>query len=145
MNPKKLKSFYPILAQQLNVPVEVVEVMYDTLFEYLANKIRNLEGKEIYLKNIGTFSARRSKIEKLQKRLHTTLDRIAALAESGATTPEQFIKDTEQVKVDLERLEKIKEDIHKDWLEKQEKKKLRYEYISRSLEEQETDNGGDSE
>lgn len=145
MNPKKLKSFYPILAQQLNVPVEVVEVMYDTLFEYLANKIRNLEGKEIYLKNIGTFSARRSKIEKLQKRLHTTLDRIAALAESGATTPEQFIKDTEQVKVDLERLEKIKEDIHRDWLEKQEKKKLRYEYISRSLEEQETDNGRDSE
>lgn len=145
MNPKKLKSFYPILAQQLNVPVEVVEVMYDTLFEYLANKIKNLEGKEIYLKNIGTFSARRSKIEKLQKRLHTTLDRIAALAESGATTHEQFIKDTEQVKVDLERLEKIKEDIHRDWLEKQEKKKLRYEYISRSLEEQETDNGGDSE
>ena len=145
MIPKKLKSFYPILAQQLNVPVEVVEVLYDTLFEYLANKVRNLEGKDIYLKNIGTFTARKSKIEKLERRINNHIAFMDKMLELEKVSIEDFNTTVDMLKKYLERLYKLKADIHEEWLRKQENKKLRNEYISRGLEEQKADNGGHSE
>ena len=112
MIPKKLKSFYPILAQQLNVPVEVVEVLYDTLFEYLANKVRNLEGKDIYLKNIGTFTARRSKIEKLERRINNHIAFMDKMLELEKVSIEDFNTTVDMLKKDLERLSKLKADMH---------------------------------
>jgi|TARA_A100001391_G_scaffold181510_1_gene147502 nucleoid DNA-binding protein len=68
LNPKKSKQFYKEVAEKADVHKDVVADLVYFFYEKFRDNLSNLTSSKIILPNLGTFSLRKTKLEKAIKR-----------------------------------------------------------------------------
>lgn len=76
MKPKKYKDFYPDIAKECNAHPELVTNLISFYYDKVRKALSNLESNKIYLPNLGTFSLRKTRLEKSIKRNKDILGNI---------------------------------------------------------------------
>lgn len=131
MNPKKPKIFIKPTAEALGMSETAVEDVVTFFWIAVKKELSSLESPSISVANIGTFKVRYNRIERLQKKYNTYLERLSADSMT-------FDKHTSQnvSKEKLEKLAEIKKLMEEEYERKQEVKQKRKEYVqNKSMEE----------
>lgn len=74
MIPKKSSILYKELAEEINVPLELVEDLIQTYYKTLRNELTNLTQPRINVDGLGQFVARQALISKSIERYKNVLD-----------------------------------------------------------------------
>ncbi len=147
MNLKKLKSFYPIIANQLNLPVDVVESFYENLFAYTKIKLHDLKDYEVFIKNLGSFRLRLKRTSHKAPGMTVMVHKNILLAVEADTDEriDLYSKKSRDKFTEQSRLLKLYEILKEQYSNKLKKVKIRDAYIAGNLEKQGDDNGGYTE
>jgi 4-alpha-glucanotransferase len=134
MIPKKSNQLYKELAEEINVPVELVEDLIQSYYNKIRNNLTGLTHPRINVEGLGQFVARPGLVKKSIQRYKKALD-----SHDTSTFKAYYNKKMLEDKVEcLENLEKI---IDEQELKKQKFKQDKYESKSKGdLEEPKTDN-----
>lgn len=62
MNPRKAKELLPELAQEMNLPLELLEDLHDFYWKDVRRMVTSLEYPHIRVNNLGSWHSRRSEI-----------------------------------------------------------------------------------
>lgn len=122
---------------------EVVESMYETMWEYLVIQLKSLEHNEVFIKNLGSFKARYKRIDKFIDKC----DKAIKYYETNIPEEdkERLWPRASKYYADLWKLRLMKDKIEQSWEKEKEKRQLRHAFTTRNLEEQRADNGGDNQ
>lgn len=74
MIPKKSSALYKDLAEEINVPIELVEDLIQTYYKTLRTELTNLTQPRINVDGLGQFVARQALIKKSIERYKKVLD-----------------------------------------------------------------------
>ena len=135
MNPKKPKTFIKPTAESLGASETLVDDVVSFFWNAVRKELSSMESPSVSVANIGTFKVRYGRIEQLQKKYTTTLEKMSM-------DKMTFDKHTVQniAKEKLDKLAKLKELMEEEYKRKQEVKQKREEYVqNKSVEEQGSD------
>jgi len=134
MIPKKSNLLYRELAEEMNIPVELVEDLIQTFYKEIRSSLTNLKHPRINVEGLGLFEARPSMVKK-------SIDRYKKGLVSHDTSTFKAYYNKKMLEDKVEALEKLSQKIDKDALEKEIfKKKKDEKYIKTNLAEPESDN-----
>ena len=83
MNPKKHKTFIKDIAEEVGVHPELVERFIDFYYGKVRSSLSELTYPKVYLENLGTFSVRKVKLEKVIKRHRDILGNLEKMTYTG--------------------------------------------------------------
>ena len=83
MNPKKSKQFYNEIAKKADVHKDVAADLVYFFYEKFRNNLSNLSSHKIILPNLGTFTLRKTKLEKAIKRNKDILGNLEKMTYKG--------------------------------------------------------------
>lgn len=140
MNPKDYKDIIPALASQFGLPEDTVKTVLDYYWAKVKSTINSLDHNEIYIDKIGSFKLKYWKFGEFRAKLLEDLRRYK-YGKWDATTA-NIVNDYTR------RLDKLNERIgeyNERKLKALNKKAERFVSITRNMEEQGSDSGGDQE
>ena len=110
MNPKKHKEFNKGIADELQIHPEVVDDFISFYYSQLRKELSNLSAVNIYVQGLGTFSLKKTKLEKSIKRKKSMLGNLKKITYNGF---EKSLAIQESLDLEEKALELVKEAIEK--------------------------------
>lgn len=133
MIPKKSSQLYKELAEEINVPAELVEDLMQSFYKSLRHELTNLSYPRINVEGLGQFVARPGLVRKSIQRYKKALD-------SHDTSTFKAYYNKKMLEDKVECLEKLSLKLDEMEFKKQQFKETKYENQSEgNLEEPETD------
>lgn len=133
MIPKKSSQLYKELAEDINVPVELVEDLIQSYYKNIRDNLTNLTYPRINVEGLGQFVARPGLVKKSIQRYKKALD-------SHDTSTFRAYYNKKMLEDKVECLENLDKKLDESELKKQEFKKQKDEnQLKGNLEEPETD------
>jgi len=83
LNPKKHKIFIENIAEEVGVHPALVERFIDFYYTQVRKSLSDLTYPKVYLENLGTFSIRKVKLEKVIKRNRDILGNLEKMTYTG--------------------------------------------------------------
>lgn len=117
MNPKKTNSLKVDIANEVGVHEEVVDAFIEFYYEKLRYSLSNLVYPKVYVNNLGTFTIRKSVLEKNIKKQKDILGNLKKLTYNGyekSVSVQDKIKLYEKALVDVNKLQQNKLDFKKN-------------------------------
>ena len=117
MNPKKANSLKVNIAKEVGVHEEVVDAFIEFYYEKLRYSLSNLVYPKVYVNNLGTFTIRKSVLEKNIKKQKDILGNLKKLTYNGyekSVSVQDKIKLYEKALVDVNKLQQNKLDFKKN-------------------------------
>lgn len=134
MIPKKSNELYKELAEELNVPVELVEDLMQSFYKSIRDNLTGLKHPRINVEGLGQFVARPSLVKK-------SIERYKKGLTSHDTSTFKAYYNKKMLEEKVECLEKLDQKITEADLKKQQfKREKNEEYTQTYLGEQKTDN-----
>lgn len=133
MIPKKSSQLYKELAEEINVPVELVEDLIQSYYKNIRDNLTNLTYPRINVEGLGQFVARPGLVKKSIQRYKKALD-------SHDTSTFRAYYNKKMLEDKVECLENLDKKLDESELKKQEFKKQKDEnQFKGNMEEPETD------
>ena len=117
MNPKKANSLKVNIAKEVGVHEEVVDAFIEFYYEKLRYSLSNLVYPKVYVNNLGTFTIRKSVLEKNIKKQKDILGNLKKLTYNGyekSVSVQDKIKLYEKALADVNKLQQNKLDFKKN-------------------------------
>ena len=117
MNPKKANSLKVNIAKEVGVHEEVVDEFIEFYYEKLRYSLSNLVYPKVYVNNLGTFTIRKSVLEKNIKKQKDILGNLKKLTYNGyekSVSVQDKIKLYEKALADVNKLHQNKLDFKKN-------------------------------
>lgn len=134
MIPKKSNELYKELAEELNVPVELVEDLMQSFYKSIRDNLTGLKHPRINVEGLGQFVARPSLVKK-------SIERYKKGLTSHDTSTFKAYYNKKMLEEKVECLEKLDQKITEADLKKQQfKREKNEEYTQTYLGKQKTDN-----
>lgn len=134
MIPKKSNQLYQELAEELNLPVELIEDLMQSFYKEVRNNLTGLKFPRINVEGLGQFVARPGLVKKSIQRYKKALD-------SHDTSTFKAYYNKKMLEEKVECLESLEKQLEEQEFKKQEfKNKKNEEHTKTYLGEQETDN-----
>ena len=133
MIPKKSNTLYKELAEEIDVPIELVEDLIQAYYKNLRNELTNLTNPRINVEGLGQFVARPGLVKK-------SIERYKKALNSHDTSTFRAYYNKKMLEEKVECLESLDKKIEEQELKKQHFKQNKYESNSkRTFQEPETD------
>lgn len=117
MNPKKANSLKVDIAKEVGVHEDVVDAFIEFYYEKLRYSLSNLVYPKVYVNNLGTFTIRKSVLEKNIKKQKDILGNLKKLTYNGyekSVSVQDKIKLYEKALADVNTLQQNKLDFKKN-------------------------------
>ena len=106
MRPKNHKSFFDSVAKEIGVHKDVVDNLVTFYYSKVRKSLSNLEDTHINISSLGTFTVRKSRLEKAIKRNKDILGNLEKMTYKGY---EKYIPVKNKIKLMETALEKLNE------------------------------------
>lgn len=134
MIPKKSSQLYKELAEEMHIPVELVEDLMQSYYKEIRNNLTNLNYPRINVEGLGQFVARPGLVKK-------SIDRYKKALDSHDTSTFSAYYNKKMLEEKVECLENLSQKLDEAEVKKQNFKKQKNEnQLKGDLEEPETDN-----
>lgn len=107
MLPKKAKDFKKPVAEELNLPEDLVDKLVDMYWETLRKEIINMDKKAINIPNLGSFKVKYWKIDEAVGKYAKVIEKL-----NGKFTGYNLKKDLEERIIKLNNIKKIVAEEH---------------------------------
>lgn len=117
MNPKKANSLKVDIAKEVGVHEDVVDAFIEFYYEKLRYSLSNLVYPKVYVNNLGTFTIRKSVLEKNIKKQKDILGNLKKLTYNGyekSVSVQDKIKLYEKALADVNTLQQNRLDFKKN-------------------------------
>ena len=137
MVPKKAKDLIPLVAKELGLHEELVDVIVTVYWQEIRKAMSELRGNRVNVVNFGLFMTSRPKMLKLEKKYAAF---VSKKEEANTFRKYAMVKEAE---TRLNSIRKLLEDLQKDQLKKQTVTDKKHAYKTKSnLEEPKGDTPG---
>lgn len=137
MNPRKIETLYPAIAQQNGVSEKMVEDLTNTYWKNLKKKWSSLSHFSIYASGICTFKLKYWRLDEDITEIENGMKPVKERFEQNLPVSYQKFAIFKEKEKDLISLKRIKEIANEELKEKAYKRKLRYEgYPKKSVAQQ---------
>jgi 4-alpha-glucanotransferase len=125
MNPKKSSTLYKELAEELNVPTDLVEDLIQVYYKNLRTELTGLTNPRINVEGLGQFVARPALVKK-------SIIRFKKILESHDTSTFRAYYNKKMLEDKVELLENLDEKLDEEKLKKETFKKTKNESSTKS-------------